>query len=83
MKRLKLKMALPLLAVAFAVTAAFASQDTSPAEAVLEQGYVHTTQPCQRSIKCFSDGLIQCSSGGNLVWAMDGSTGCDRPLYFN
>jgi hypothetical protein len=83
MKTLKFKWALPILAVAFAVSAAFASQKTNTESAVLEQGYVHSTQPCKKTIECHTDGLIQCTSGGNLVYAMDGSTGCDRPLYFN
>ncbi len=83
MKSLKFKWAWSLLAAAFAVTAAFASQKTNSGNLVLEQGYVHSTQPCKKSIQCNSSGSIQCTSGGNLVWAMDGSTGCDRPLFFN
>ncbi len=83
MKTLKFKWALPLLAVAFAVTAAFATQKTNSENLIFEQGYVHTTQPCKKSIQCYTDGLVQCTSSGNLVYAMDGSTGCDRPLFFN
>lgn len=83
MKTLKFKWALSVLAVAFALSAAFANQKTTTENAVLEQGYVHGIQPCKKSIQCYTEGFIQCTSGGNLVYAMDGATGCDRPLFFN
>lgn len=83
MKTLKLNWILPSLVVVFAVTAAFTSVQSKNETSTWEQGYVHTTQPCKKSIQCNTNGLIQCTSNGNLVFAMDGSTGCDRPLYFN
>ena len=83
MRTLKFKLVFPLLAIVFAISAAFATQNDVSENLVLEQGYVHTTQPCKIAVTCNSIGVNQCTWEESLVFAMDGSTGCNRPLYYN
>ena len=83
MKTLKFKLALPIMAIAFAVSAAFAGQKTNDENLALEQGYVHTSEPCKKSMECNPSGLIQCTTGTDLVYGIDSSSGCGRPLFFN
>jgi len=83
MRNLKLRLLFSLLAVGLAVSFAFGTQQSEGESPLKEQGYVHGIQPCQKSVFCNTDGLIQCTADGKLVWAMDGSTGCNRPLYFD
>lgn len=83
MRTLKFKLVFPLLAIACAISAAFATQKEDSENLLLEQGYVHTTQPCKKAVECSGIGINQCTWEEALVFAMDGSTGCNRPLFYN
>lgn len=82
MRTLKLKFAFPLLVFLFAIGLAFASE-TGVKDPIVEQGYIHSLQPCKEAIKCSPLPGTQCSWMGSLVFGIDGSTGCNRALNYN
>ena len=71
------------MAFLFAIGLAFATENKGSENAVAVQGYIHASQPCEKAIFCNDSGLIQCTWKEALVFAMDGSTGCNRPLFYN
>lgn len=83
MKTLKFQLVFPLVAFLFAIGLAFATEKTALEDTMVEQGYIHSLQPCKKAITCSPFPGTQCSYMGSLVFGLDGSTGCNRPLNYN
>ncbi len=81
MKTMKIKLLLPILAVALAVGGAFASQPETD-DALWVPGYVKMNTPCDTLVHCGSTGIPGCTApNGQIAYGKQGASNCKTPLF--
>lgn len=65
MKNFKFKFLIPVLAIAFALTSAFATSESSEVDEFAEsqQAYIINNNVCEEAVECSPQGNFACTSG--------------------